>query len=85
MSVRLTDEKTKKVASACNYLLHTRVYTIREVATVLGILVSSFPGVMHGPPHYRGLEYKKKIAPKLNRGDYDKTMSLSSSANDELK
>ena len=37
MSVRLSDEKTKKVASACNYLLHTGVYTTREVATVLGI------------------------------------------------
>ena len=64
MSVRLTDEKIKNVASACNYLLHTRVYTIIEVATVLGILVSSFPGVMHGPLHYRGIEYDKKIALK---------------------
>ena len=40
---------------------------------------------MHGPMHYRGLEYDKKIALKMNRGDYDKTMSLSSSAKDELK
>ena len=85
MSVRLTDEKTKKVASACDYLLHTIVYTIREVATVLGILVLSFPGVMHGPLHYRGLEHNKKIALKMNRGDYDRTMSLSSSAKDEQK
>ena len=86
MSVRLTDEKTKKVASACNYLLHTRVYTIREVATVLGTLVSIFPGVMHGPLKYKGLEYDK-IALKINKGDYDKTMhmSLSSSAKDEPK
>ena len=84
MSVRLTDEKAKKVASVCNYLLQTWVYTTREVTTFLGILVSSYPGVMHGPLYHRQLEYDK-IALKMNRGDYDKTMSLSSSAKDKLK
>ena len=39
MSIRFTDMKANKVALVCNYLLHTMVYTVRDIATFLGILV----------------------------------------------
>ena len=50
-TVRLTDEKVKKVASLCNSLLHNKAYTIGEVTTVIHILVSNFPDVMYGLLH----------------------------------
>ena len=42
MRVQLTTEKAFKVKSACQTL-----------ARILGLLTSSFPGVMFGPLHYR--------------------------------
>ena len=38
-SIRFTDTKAKKVALVCNYLLHSRVYTVKDITTFLGILV----------------------------------------------
>ena len=56
MTVRLTIEKKQKIKDACTALQETSEYTIREVASVLGLLVSSFPAVMYGPLYYRQLE-----------------------------
>ena len=58
--------------------------TIREVACVIGKIVSSFPGVLYGPLHYRQLEHDKTTALQNNRWNFDKHMSLSSAARVEL-
>ena len=48
MTISLTPEKALKVQEACANLLDKGSMTIREVACVIGKIISSFPGVMHG-------------------------------------
>lgn len=44
--------------------------TNRQVAEIIGILVSNFPGALYGPLHYRYLEIDKYLALLANKGDY---------------
>ena len=85
MTVRLTIEKKQKIKNACTALQERSKYTIREVASVLGLLVSSFPDVMYGPLYYRQLEREKSHAIKDNNGNYEAFMSLSPDAKAELQ
>ena len=58
--------------------------TIREVAQVIGLIVSSFPAVQYAQLHYRTLESEKIHALKVNAGNYESTMTLSQMAKTEL-
>jgi len=53
MRVSLTPEKAVKVKLACQAILEHATPSIRDAAKVLGLLTSSFPGVLLGPLHYR--------------------------------
>ena len=76
MTITLTPEKALKVKEACATLLGQGPTTIRRVACVIGKIISSFPGVMHGQLYYRALEQAKTAALKTARGDFDSEMSL---------
>ena len=84
MTTRLLPRKVTKVKSICNDLLHKHNPTIREVAQVIGLLVSSLPGALFGPLHYRHLERDKITALKNNKGNFDSIMSLSRLSKQEL-
>ena len=84
MLVYLTPEKALKLKQAATDLSNCKNPTIREVAKVLGLIVSSFPGVAYGPLHYRYLERDKTIALKTSKWNFDAKMCLSSEARDEL-
>ena len=83
MSIALT-EKAQGVREACSSLMEGSAKTIREVARVRGKIISSFPGVMYGPLHYRSLEHDKTRALKLCKGNFDSRMSLSDDSRQEL-
>ena len=85
MTVTLTLEKGLSLQHACQVLLNTTLPTIREVACGLGKIVSSFPGVMYGPLHYRHTEHDKIRALQTNQWNFDKCMSLSRRARSELE
>ena len=85
MLVYLTPEKALKLKQAATELFYNKNPTIREVAKVLGFIVSSFPGVAYGPLHYRYLEQDKTTALKTNKWNFDAKMCLSSQAKEELK
>ena len=86
MRITLTLHKVEKIISACTSLLHkSNRVSIRDVSRVIGLLVSSFPGVMFGPLYYRTLEHDKVPALKLCRGNFDSCMQLSQSAIEELQ
>ena len=70
MTVMLTEEKVLGILSVCALLLKTQMPTIRQVAEVIGILVSNFPGAQYKPLHYRHLEWDKYLALVANKGDY---------------
>lgn len=84
MSVSLTTEKGLRIKAACEKLLQNKCPTIREVATVLGLMTSSFPAVTFGPLKYRQLEIDKTDALRENKGDFDGTMQLSKKSKQDL-
>lgn len=84
MTIYLTAEKAASVQQACRTLLERQNPTIRDVAQVTGKIVATFPGVMHGPLFYRALEKDKSTALKKNKGNFDRPMTLSASAKNEL-
>ncbi len=70
MTVTLTPRKKE-------FLRPQRSFTIRQVASLIGSLVSSFPGVQFGPLHYRSIEVDKDYHLRLHQGNFDAEMSLS--------
>ena len=76
MTITLIPEKALKVKEACGTLLGQGLPTIRQVAFVIGKIISSFPGVMYGQLYYRVLEHTKTVALKTAKGDFDSHMSL---------
>ena len=85
MSVTLTNKKAVKILQLCQkFSLPNKRFTIREVASFLGTLVSSFPGVEFGPLHYRHIEVDKEANLKLNQGNFDSFMTLSHDSLEEI-
>ena len=60
MRVYLKPDKSDRVVLACQMLLSRSYVSIREVAQVIGLLVSSLPAVQYGPLFYRNLQIDKK-------------------------
>ncbi|XP_015763048.1 PREDICTED: uncharacterized protein LOC107342108 [Acropora digitifera] len=85
MTVTPTESKIQKVVTACQHLLPKPHPTITEVAEVIGLLVSNFPGAQYGPLHYRSVESDKIQALKINKGNYKSHMQLTSSSIADLK
>lgn len=85
MLVRPTPEKAQKLKSACKKLLTKPELTVQELAEVIGIIVSNFPGVEFGPLFYRGLERDKSLALKHSKGNFSSKLQLSPDAIAELK
>ena len=69
----------------CQHFLTSTSVSIRDVASLIGTLVSTFPGVDYGALHYRTLERDKDIALKSSKGDFDSLMSLSLSSKRDLR
>lgn len=84
MTIRLPHRKVIYVRQACKNFLNRGNPTTREVAQVIGLLVSSRPGVQFGELHYRHLERNKILALQANKDDYDAPVSLSTKARSEL-
>ena len=85
MLVYLFPEKVLKLKQAATNLFNCKNPTVREVAKVLGLKVSSFPGVAYGPLHFRYLEQDKTTALKTSKWNFDAKMCLSSQAREELE
>ena len=85
MTVTPTAEKVQRILSVCATLLKTQMPTMKQVAEVIGILVSNCPGAQYGPLQYRYLERDKCLALLANKGDYGEEMQLSPPALSELQ
>ena len=59
MTVSHTEGKIQKTIKTCEKLLEKQRPMIFEVAEVIGITGSNFPGAQHGPLHYQALELDK--------------------------
>ena len=76
MTVSLPYHKKANILSLCKKILTEDNFIIRDVASFIGLLVSSLPGVINGPLFYRQLEKCKIEALRDSRGNFD-DMSLS--------
>ena len=85
MTVKLNPERALKLKTACLENLEATTPLIRDVARLLGLMTSSFPGVMCGALHYRALEMEKACALKRNKGNFDRPMTLSSEAKSDIQ
>lgn len=61
------------------------IFIYKEVASVIGISVPSFSGIMHRALYYRYLEKDKPQALQRTKGNFDASMSLLSPAKSELQ
>ena len=84
MTVSLPEEKKTKILLLIGSVLSREDVRIRDVASLIGNFVSSFPGSMYGPLYYRNIEMDKDRALKRNRGNYDAFMILSEEAHSEI-
>ena len=71
MTVTPTEAKIQKIKSSCDTLLKTPMRTIKQVAEVIGILVSSFPGAQY--------------VFVFNKGNYEGKIQLSPIALQEIR
>ena len=85
MSVYLTPDKTDRVVSACQTLLRRGYVSIREVAQVIGLLVSSPSAVQYEPLFYRNIEIDKNEALHKNKGNFEALMQLSPESRKDLR
>ena len=85
MKVTLPTEKQHDIIQSCSELLQKENPTIRNVAKIIGQLVASFPAVQYGPLFYRDLEKDKINALAMNKGHFDRQMTLSSKSVGELQ
>ena len=76
MTIQLMTEKALDLNTVCIEFLRATTLSIREVASAIGSIVDSFPGVMHGPLFYRHLEKDKCLALQQAKGNFDAHMSL---------
>lgn len=84
MTVTLPVEKVQKISNSCKDLRQKKKVQIRDLARVIGLLVSSFPAVTWGPLNYRHLERNKAEALKENKGNFDAWTHLTCEAEFEL-
>ena len=73
------------IKSKCHTLVHLQgPVQIREVASVVGLMVSAFSGVQYVPLFYRSLENDETNALKCNGWDLEEKMTLSSLSKQDL-
>ena len=85
MTVKLTPERALKLKTACLENLEATTPLIRDMARLLGLMTSSFPGIMFGALHYRVLEMEKTCALKQTKRNFDRSMTLSSEAKSDIQ
>ena len=71
MTISLNPERQRKLVAQCNKMINASIFTIRELAQIIGILISCVPGVEYGLMHYRAFELQKISALKINKGNFE--------------
>ena len=84
MEVTLPQEKISSIVQECKVLHNKSVSKIRDVARVIGLMISSFSAVEYGPLFYRQLEREKIQALKNSKGDYEAVMHITHDMKIEL-
>ncbi|CAB4007500.1 Transposon Tf2-6 poly [Paramuricea clavata] len=84
MTIFISEEKHNKLCGVIISVLKQNMSSIRAVAQMIGMMVACCPGVEYGPLFYRQIDRKKTAALKVNQGDFDKHMTLSPKAHQDM-
>ena len=85
MTLPLTDEKKNKIKTTLTDCLGTCKISLRDLARILGNIVTSFPAVTYGPLHYRHLEREKITRLQYHKGNFEGKVRLSAEAIAEIQ
>ena len=80
MITYLSDQKKQKIYEKCCIIPMKPKLTIREFASFIGTLTSSFPGNQFGPLYYRAMLKLKDKSLKYNKGNFNAVIKLSEDA-----
>ena len=84
MSVALTLEKKEVILQFALMLLASSSISIRVLASFIGRVVASLPGVTYGRAFYRDMEFQKIDSLKYNKGNFDAYISLNTDSLSEI-
>ena len=76
----LWDQKKQKIYEKCRVIPMKPKLTIREFASFICTLTSSFPGNQFGPLYYRAMLKLKDKSLKYNKGNFNAVIKLSEDA-----
>ena len=84
MLLMLTDKKRFKIYGKITDFLSKKQCKIRDLAEVIGILVAACPAIRYGWLYYKELEINKYLALKKHHKDFNKHITLSRAAIQDL-
>jgi len=84
MTISPTPEKIGKIVEACRQMVKKPTPLILDLARVIGLIISLFPGAEFGYLHYRVLDHDKTHALAANAGNFNMPMKLSEASIQEL-
>ena len=76
MTVTLTENKKYSLRDMMSHILSSHSSAIRQIAQLVGKLVSTFPASACGPLYYRNIEYDKTHALCITQGNYNAHMTI---------
>ena len=81
--VFLSEEKVEKIIQTAKEIRSNSTIVIRDLASLIGLLIHAFFAVLEAPMHYRPLERDKVRGLAVNK-DYDESVILSEQSISEL-
>lgn len=84
MVLRVSADRVRKLRHSCQVLLAAQTTTLRELSSVIGQMVSCWPGLLPAPLHLRNLEWQKNDVLR-RRLEWDAPVHLSRDARDDLQ
>ena len=84
MTISPTPEKIDRIVKACRQMAKKATPIILDVARLIGLNISLFPGAEYGPLHYRVLEHDKANALAATAGNFNMPIELSEASIQEL-
>ena len=85
MSISLSEKKRLHIKELISKALKVKLLTVKELASLIGTLVASFPGVQRGMLFYRELEFLKIASLQLNNNNYKGKVALNALCREELQ
>ena len=84
MTISLPPEKVQKILNCCRALLAHRKITLREIASLIGLLESARPAIWRAPLHFRHLQIDLIKGLQASQKSYDACISLCQKSRIEL-